>query len=478
MEENKKCKREIANLVEKNSKLGKENGWLKEKLKMHDSSENKLKVLQDTIADLQKQQLEKDKSLTRIQEQNMALQKEIQTLYDKNAIQTTWQEQQAKDLEGFEKLKKEAKIMTSEINDLKHQNGDLKKKDQQNQNKIQELQNLIQNECTKSMNVQTSSDSRHRLSEKSLAALNDTVESLQREKDGVLGELNTCRKQVKSFEKDIGTLTEEIQREEMNNKELSELLGMKTSVSDKLQAELQAKNAQIESLEQEAVKARKIIDRLQLQLDKLHLEIENYQKRNVASTLCLKKEMKAREENERKLLTEVLTLKNQIEQTDGRFFNVQTDLSKSEKEIASLKELNVTLDREIIVLKAELEDVRCENQSLNDRLEQVRKQMEETEARGKEELLVVHGELTKVRDMVSVTEVERQRLAKELEGREQVDLLKDRTLKQLENEKSMVEDKIIKLTEENSNLLEANKKLRQFEECWVSVLNSIIGKKD
>ncbi|XP_047238212.1 GRIP and coiled-coil domain-containing protein 2-like [Girardinichthys multiradiatus] len=376
MEENKKCKREI---VEKNLKLEKDNGCLKEDLKMHSSSNNKIKELQEAIEDLQKQQQENAQSLSRIQEQKMALQKEIKTLCDKNAVQTLWREQQARELEDFDKLKKEAQIRTSDISELKHQNKDLKAKDQQKQNKMRELQNLLQNEGTKSKNVQEAFNneklSTHQLSEKAetLPALNNKLQSLQSEKDGLLGELMKSRKQAKSFEKDIEMLKEEIQGPNLKSKELLELLQIKTSVSDNLLRELQSKDVHLASLEEEAVKTCKIIDGMQLELEKLYLEIENDRERNtrVALTLnqgnqCLKKEVKGRKGNEQKLAIQVSTFKNQIKHVEDKLLNVHMYLSKSEKENASLKELNMTLDHEISVIKAELEGNKSKNQSLDD----------------------------------------------------------------------------------------------------------------
>ncbi|MEQ2229809.1 hypothetical protein ILYODFUR_022675 [Ilyodon furcidens] len=442
MEENKKCKREIANLVEKNFKLEKDNGCLKEDLKMHSSSNNKIKELQETTEDLQKQQQENAQSLSRIQEQNTALQKEIKTLCDKNAVQTLWREQQARELEGFDKLKKEAQIITSDISELKHQNKDLKAKDQQKQNKMRDQQNLLQNERTKSKNVQEALNNEklsiHHLSEKAqtLPALNNKLQSLQSEKDGLLGELNKSRKQAKSFEKDIEMLKEEIQSQNLKSKELLELLQIKTSVSDNLQRELQSKDVHLASLEEEAVKACKIIDGMQLELEKLYLEIENDRERNTLNqgNQCLKKEVKGREGNEQKLAIQVSTFKNQIKHVEGKLLNVHMYLSKSEKGNASLKELNMTLDHEISMIKAELEGNKSKNQSLDDQLEQMRKQMEETEAREKEKLSVVHSELIKVKDTVSLTEVERQRLAKELEDCKQNVLQYSGKLNQIENE--------------------------------------------
>ncbi|MEQ2190195.1 hypothetical protein GOODEAATRI_033356 [Goodea atripinnis] len=138
----------------------------------------------------------------------------------------------------------------------------------------------------------------------------------------------------------------------------------------------------------------------------------------------------------------------------------------------------MTLDHEISVIKAELEGNKSKNHSLDDQLEQMRKQMEETEAREMEKLSVVHSKLIKVKDTVSLTEVERQRLAKELEDCKQNVLQYSGKLNQIENEKSMVEEKVRKLTEENNNLHEENKKLEQFEYYWLFLSESIMGKKN
>lgn len=489
MEENKKCKREIANLVENNLKLQKENGLLKEELKIHRSSNNKINELQEIISALQKQQLEKVESLSRIQEQNSALQKEIQTLCDKNAIQTIWREQQARDLEGFDQLKKEAKLMRIDINQLKHQNEYFGKKDQENQNKIGELQNLLQNECTKNKNIQEALNneklSRHHFSEKTLADLNNKVQSLQTEKDGLLGELKKSRNHLKSFKKDNEMLTEEIRRESLKNKKLSELVEVRTAERDKLKREQQSKDLYLQNMEEEAVKARKIIDGMQLELEKLYHAFENDRERNtgVVSSFnqenqCLKKEVKEREDNEQKLEIQVSSFKDQVRHIEGKLCDVQTDFSKSEKENALLKKVKMSLENEISEIKAELETIKSENQSLNDQLEQMRKQMEEMEVKEKEKLSVADRELTKVRDTVSVIEVERRKLAKELEECQQVVLQNSRKLNQLENEKSMLEEKEKKLTEESSNLHEENKKLRQFESYWLFLSDSIIGPKN
>lgn len=478
MQENRKCKENIANLVGKNAKLEKQIIQLKEKLKIHDGAEKTIKELQEQIEELQKQHLEKDKSLARIQEENIVLKKEMRALENKNAIDTLWREQKTRDLEGFDKLKKEAKEMSSNINDLKHQNEALTKKCQEKENMIKELQNLLENEQTKNQNAQEALN-KEKLSRcqdtaklEIVADLNNKVQSLQSEKDCLLGKLNTYENQAKSYEKQIKTMAENIQRENTKNKELLELLDMKTSEGGKLHRELQSKNKQLEGLEEEAVKARKIINRLQLELEKLNHQVRNDQETNthLVSTLnkqnqAMKKEVKDSEDKIQELIIKVATLNNQIEHVEGKFFNSQTDLRKSKKENTSLKELNVTLDRKVSEIKDELENITSENQSLNDQLDQMKKQMEEAEEREKEKMSIVNKELIKMKDTLAVTEVEKQRLEKELEDFKQEDLGNSRKVEEME-------EKIKHLIEENNNLQREKFEIHQFyTSCWEKAWN-------
>lgn len=489
MEENKKCKKEIASLVENNLKLQKEVRLLKDKLKAVESCDDKIKELQETISDLQNKQEERVKSLSRIQEENVALQKEVKTLCNKNAIQTLWREQQAKDLQGFDKLKKEAKLMTSDISQLKKQNDDLKEREQQNLNKIRELQNLLQNEQIKSKNAEKALRferlNRQNLSEKDkeiLATLNDKVEGLQRENNGLLDELNKSRNQTKSLKNNTETLTAAIRGESVRNKELSELLEVKTSESDQLQTELQAKDEHLRGMTEEAVKARNIIHWMELELQKLSVQSENDRERNtsVVSTINeeiegLKKEVKEREDNEAKLSMQVSALEDQIKDVEGKLCDVRTDLSESERENASLKEVNEGLNGDIRTLEEQLVNAKAENQLLHNRLEQTRKQMEETEANNKNTLSMLDRELTLVRDSLTGTEEKRQGLTKELEECLEAVFKSSRKLNQLQSQSSEAEEKAKELTEENNNLIEENKKLKLFKAYWVFLSETIMG---
>ncbi|XP_014904589.1 girdin-like [Poecilia latipinna] len=490
MEENKKCKKEIASLVEDNLKLQKEIRLFKDGLKEEGPRKDKIKELQETISDLQNKEEERVKNLSKIQEENIALQKEVKTLSNKNAIQTIWREQQAKDLEGFDKLKKEAKLMASDISQLKKQKDDLKEREQQNLNKIQELQNLLQSEQTKSKNAEKALRierlDRQNFSEKDkeiLTTLNDKVEGLQRKKNGLLDELNKSRNQAKSLKNDNEMLTEEIRRERMRNKELSELLEAKTLESDQLQTELQSKDEHLRGMKEEAIKARNIIHWMELELQKLSLQSEKDRKRNkrVVSTINeqikgLKKEVKEKEDNEAKLLMQVSALKDQIKDAEDKLCDVQTDLSESEKENASLKEVNKGLDGDITALQAELANAKSENQLLHNQLEQLRKQMEETEANNEKKLSMLDRELTMVRDSLTGTEEERQGLTNKLDECLEAVFKSSRKLNQLQNQNSEAEEKVKELTKENNNLLEENKKLKLFKAYWLFLSETIMDK--
>lgn len=503
MEENKKCKKEMARLVENNLKLQKELRLLKDKLKAEEACENKIKELQETISDLQSKQEERVKNLSRIQEENVVLQREVKTLCNKNAIQTIWREQQAKDLEGFDKLKKEAKLMASDISQLMKQKDDLEESEQQNLNKIRELQKLLQEEQTKSKNAEEAL-STERLNRQSfsvkdkeiLTTLNDKVEGLQRESNGLLNELNKSRNQVKSLKKDTETLMAGIQRESARNKELSELLEVKTLESDQLQTELQSKDEHLRGMKEEAVKARNIIHWMELELQKLSLQSENDQERNtkVVSAINeevegLRKAVKEREDNEAKLLMQMSALEDQIKDAqgklcdvegkrcdvEGKLCDVQTELSESERENASLKEVNEGLHGDIRALEAQLANAKSENQLLHNRLEQMRKQMEETEANNKKKLSMLDRELTTVRNSLTGTEEERQGLTKDLEECLDAVFKSSRKLNQLQSQNSEAEEKAKELTEENNNLLEENKKLKLFKAYWLFLSETIMN---
>jgi len=443
--------------------------------------ENKMcMVWRDQVKELKKFQDEN----TILKNRNIKLQSESQQLRQQHAVDKSWRKQKEKDLTHYKTIEKEIKKKDAVMSKLQQQRDKTERMNEQTQIKLQETMELLQTERGNQAETQEKLDQERQSNDilsdkvKNLKHVKAQHDLLQGEHGELKKELKKCEDQYKVWKKQAQTLAKELQKEKIRNEMLKNKIAVKNPVIEKLQREVQYKEAQTKTQAEEADQMQKANTELQREINRLNDKYESDHKKITAvmtnkdkSNALLSRELRNREDSERQLMLQIEELKKQIVTVEEKRYQVQAQLSESLKENDSLKDINARLHRDNSQKSEELDKRSSEIVSLQHQVDQTKAHKKEMKDTAKERVTLLDKDLTRSKEILSRSEADNEQFTKELRQREEVIMKLEARLEQQEKRKRALEEIVSSLTNEKRNLEIENEGLQEFKTMYQYVID-------